>query len=114
MSRSTTRAAIIILTLITAAVHLIVLNFQMGQLDLLFTLNGLGYLGLLGLYLIRPAFLATQNTLLYGVYILFTIATIVAFFIFGSMSDMLGWATKVVEVLLILALVMEMRARDEV
>jgi bacteriorhodopsin len=114
MSRSALRTSIIVLTLITALIHLILLNLGFirttGRPDLLFTLNGLGYLGLLGVFLINPVFLARQRRLFHYVFMAFTAVTIVAFLAMGGTGfggrpfNPLGWATKVVEVLLILAL----------
>jgi hypothetical protein len=44
MTRSTLRTIILVTGLITALVHLVLLNIVMGTIDPLFTLNGLGYL----------------------------------------------------------------------
>ncbi len=108
MSKSALRTIIILATLFTAIVHLGVLNFfayrDHGSIDPLFTLNGLGYLGLLWLFIANPGFVAGRRSLLYYVYMLYTATTIVAFFILGDMGDPVGWMTKVVELILIIAL----------
>jgi hypothetical protein len=114
MSRSSLRTAIIILGLITALVHLVVLNLgylrDTGRPDVLFTLNGLGYLGLLGLFVLNLGFLSGQRRLLYYAYMAFAAVTILAFLAKGGTGfggrpfDPIGWATKLDEVLLILAL----------
>lgn len=108
MSKSALRTIIILATLFTATVHLVVLNIvvfrEKGSIDPLFTPNGIGYLVLLWLFLANPSFVAKRRYLLYYAYMLFAAATIVAFFIFGSMTDPLGWTTKVVELILIVAL----------
>jgi hypothetical protein len=114
MSRSTLRTGIIVLGLITAFVHLVVLNIsflrQTGRVDILFTLNGLGYLGLLGLFVLNLSFLSGQRRLLYYAFMAFAAVTILAFLAKGGTGfggrpfDPIGWATKLDEVLLILAL----------
>jgi len=100
MSEKSTRFMIIVLTLFTAAVHLIVLN--LGGLQLLFVLNGLGYLALLGALLFR--FPAGRQTLLHYAYMLYALATILAWVIVPGTRDTLGYSTKAVEVLLIVFL----------
>jgi hypothetical protein len=114
MSRSTLRTGIIVLGLITALVHLVILNIgflrETGKPDLLFTLNGLGYLGLLGAFVINPSFLAGQRRAFHYAFMGFAVLTILGFLALGGTGfggrpfDPLGWATKVDEVLLILAL----------
>jgi hypothetical protein len=105
------KIGILVLGLFTALVHLVVLNIIMvnktGSIDIKFTMNGLGYLALLAVYFI-PAFAKWQKYtrwLLVG----FTIVTIIAFFIFGSLTDPLGIVTKLVEVGLIILLILDGR-----
>lgn len=113
MNRATLRAAIVVLTLITAVVHLVVLNIGIYQLkggiDPLFTLNGLGYLVLLGVLVLRPSFLAGNENLVHWAFIAYTAVTIIAWVAIGS-KNTLGFLTKLDEVLLILALFGHMRA----
>jgi hypothetical protein len=109
MNRSTLRAAILVLGLITAIVHLVVLNSLMGKLDPLFTLNGLGYLALLGAFFWNPSFVAGRRKLLSYGFIAYTAVTIVAWFILGDMGDRVAWFTKLDELLLIVALAMNLR-----
>jgi hypothetical protein len=114
MSRSALRTSIIVLGLITALVHLVLLNLSFvrttGSLDLLFALNGLGYLGLLGIFIINPGFLAGQRRLFHYAFMAFAAVTILAFLAKGGTGfggrpfDPVGWVTKIDEVLLILAL----------
>ena len=101
MSGTTTRLAIILLTLFTAIVHGVVLNMQMGHIDLLFTLNGLGYLGLLGAYLLK--FPPGREALVHYAFMAYTLVTIVAWVAIGE-RNLLGYSTKAVEVLLIIFL----------
>lgn len=114
MSRSSLRTGIIVLGLITALVHLLVLNLgylrETGRPDILFTLNGLGYLGLLGAFVFNLSFLSDRRRLLHFAFMAFAAVTILAFLAKGGTGfggrpfDPIGWATKVDEVLLILAL----------
>lgn len=100
MSRSNLRIAIIVLTLITAAIHL-TLNFP----DVVFILNGLGYLALMTIFFkfVKVPFLAGREKLIWYAYMGFTAVTIIAWLILGS-RNILGYTDKVVEVLLIGAL----------
>jgi Na+/melibiose symporter-like transporter len=109
MNRSTLRTAILILGLITANVHLVVLNSLMGKLDPLFTLNGLGYLALLGAFFLNPSIVAGRRRLLSYAFMAFTAVTILAWVFLGDMGDRLAWFTKADEVLLIIALAMNLR-----
>ena len=64
MNTSTLRRVILVTGLLTAAVHLIVLNVIIlsteGHFDLLFSLNGLGYLTLLGFFFFAGDFVEEQ------------------------------------------------------
>jgi hypothetical protein len=112
----TARIAILAFGLITAFVHGVLLNFQMGHLDVLFTLNGLGYAVLLVLFFANPGFVQGRRRLLHYAFIAFTAATIVAFLAMGGTGlggkpfDPLGWVTKLDEALLIAALVWNLRS----
>jgi hypothetical protein len=101
MSERSTRFIISLLTLFTAAVHGIVLNMQMGHLDPLFTLNGLGYLALLVALLYR--FPANRQVLLHYAFMGFALTTILAWVAIGERTT-LGYTTKLVEVLLVIFL----------
>ncbi len=116
MSRTTLRAVIVITTLTTAAVHLIALNIpsirDTGSPDLMFTLNGLGYLGLLVLFLWNPGIVAERRQLFYYAFIGYTVVTILAWVVVGS-RDLVGYGTKLDEVILVVALWQYMRAGPE-
>lgn len=116
MSRSTSRTVIVITTLITATVHLIVLNIPFirdtGSPDILFTLNGLGYLGLLVLFLWNPAIVAERRDLFYYAFIGYTLVTILAWAVMGS-RDLVGFGTKLDELILIAALWQQKQAGAE-
>lgn len=108
MSQSATRTAVIILTLITAIVHLVVLN--LGGLQPMFILNGLGYLALLGALIWK--FPAGQERLVYYAFMAYTLVTIVAWYMVNGaegFGSILGVGTKVVEVLLIVFLWLDLK-----
>jgi hypothetical protein len=113
MSKSTLKVFILIFALITALVHLVVLNIPFiqdkGSPDLLFTLNGLGYLGLLAAFFFNIPFLAGRRRLVQYAFIAFTAVTIIAWIPIGA-RDLVGYGTKLDEVLLIIALILHLRA----
>jgi hypothetical protein len=68
-------------------------------------LNGLGFLVLTGLVFFDPAFLSRQRKLIIYLFMIYTLVTIVGFFVLNSTPfDPIGIITKLVEVLLIIAL----------
>jgi hypothetical protein len=107
---------ILVLGLITAIVHLVLLNMMMinftGQIDILFTLNGLGYLALLAAYFLPVPFLQNRRNLVRWVFILYTAATILAWFMLSfsrGQANTLGYVTKLVEAALIVLLLLDRR-----
>lgn len=117
MKLSGRQSAIIVLTLITAVLHLAAAVdkqlFPEGP-DPLFILNGLGYLGLMGAYFLPISFFQQKHELVRRGYILFAIVTIAAWvFIwvvqyviiqgvpFFSHDSVYGVPAKISEVLLI-------------
>ena len=104
------QSGIIVLTLVTAAIHLYLAIFQMHN-DVLFILNGLGYLGLLGLLYLPVAMISPYRGAVRWALIVFTAVTVVAWMLIGS-RDVLAYVTKVVEVALIALLYMEGQQRD--
>lgn len=113
MSRENLRTAVIWLTWFTAIVHLVVLNlivFQdKGSIDPLFTPNGIGYLVLLAAFLGVIPQLVDKQKLVHYLFMGFTLLTILAFFQFGDMGDIMGWITKIDESLLVVALWLHLR-----
>jgi hypothetical protein len=113
MRQRSLRIIIVVTGLFTALVHLFVLNYLMytgaGHLDLLFSLNGIGYLTLLGLFTLEPAFLVEQWEFLHYTFMAFAAVTIIAFLILGNPADVLGWITKADELILIVALWLHQR-----
>jgi hypothetical protein len=106
------QVGIIILTLITAFIHLVVLNVRGGRIDVPFVLNGLGSLAFLGaLYLPLPFFKENRNLVRWA-FIGFTILTILVWVAIGDKSwpaGALGYLTKLDEVLLVILLWLEGR-----
>jgi hypothetical protein len=113
MSRSSVRLAILVLGLITALVHLVVLNVSFvrenGAPDLLFTLNGLGYLGLLAAFFWKLPWISERRALLHYLFIGYAAITILAWVAMGA-RNFVGYATKIDELLLIAALWSDLRS----
>ena len=117
MSRSALRSSIIVLTLITAIVHLVVLNLGIyqakGSIDVPFTLNGLGYFGLLWALLSPPGFLHGKDSLVHYGFMAFAIVTIIAWAVInGDFGDPVGVVTKIAEVLLVITLWMHLKSSE--
>lgn len=116
MNRSTLRWGIAILTIITAAVHLFLGIAGLGDgaetLDILFILNGLGYLGLLAALLGWLPVLGPRPGLTHVLFIGFTALTFILYFVMNGFSDLGGAAivAKAAEALLIIALVLHWSA----
>ena len=104
---SAVQIGIIILTLATALIH-----FSLLFPDVLFILNGLGYLTLLAAYFL-PIDLARKNhNLVRWLFIIFTAVTIIAWVAIGDKSwpgGSLGYLAKLIEVALIVLLVVDGR-----
>jgi hypothetical protein len=100
----TLQLVILVLGLATAVIHGVVLNLMMGKLDLLFTLNGIGFLVLLVAYFL-PQLRPLHNLVRWGL-IAFTAATIIAWVFLGA-REILGYVTKLIEVGLIVALLLD-------
>lgn len=98
------KIGILLLALATAVVHLVVLN--LGGMHVLFALNGLGYLGLLALYFLPIPMAQNNRSLVRWVFIGYTAVTILAWVFMGE-RNLLGYGTKVVEILLIVSLLMD-------
>lgn len=97
------QVGIIVLTLATAIVHLVILNVTLGSIDILFTLNGLGFLGLLVLYFLPIPVAQNNHNLVRWAFMAYTAVSILAWVIVGSPS-ILGFTDKAIELLLIILL----------
>ena len=95
---------IILFTLATAVLHLKLIP------DIGFTLNGLGYLGLLGAYFLPIAFFQSRHKLVWWVLFGYTLLTIILWVIMGEMQfdaspgAMIGYYAKAAEVALLILL----------
>jgi len=98
------KALIIVLTLVTAAVHLSFFLSDPGG-GLIYGLNALGYVGLLALLYLPLPFLTPYRRWVRWLLIGFTALTIVAYLIFGVINREwtvpLGPIDKLIEVVLI-------------
>lgn len=112
MNKNTLRWIIIILTLITAAIHLSLVFVLSGAMQIMFVLNGVGYLVLLWALLKPPAFLEGRSALVHYAFILFVVVTIAGYFVVNGIKpgDYLGLFDKLVEVLLVVALFLHNRS----
>lgn len=96
---------IIVLTLATAFIHFY-LNVLMGRLDLMFTMNGLGYLALLAALFLPIPFLQQYRPVIRTLFILYTLLTITLWAIFG-MRTPVGFIDKAIEVALVVLLFLD-------
>ena len=101
------RLGIIVLTVVTAMVHLY-LGFSSGLPP--FVLNGLGYLALLAALYLPIPHLTPYRNIARWVLVGYTTLTIVLWLVItGGASTTIGYTDKVVELLLIILLVTEGR-----
>lgn len=112
MKHSTLHAVILVTGLVTAFVHLVLLSVVLGELSVLFVLNGLGYLALLGAFFWNPPFLAGRRGLLHALFIGYAAVTVLAWIPAGTRGPV-GYLTKLDELILIAALVMHLRSPSE-
>lgn len=122
--------AIIVLTLITASLHIAAaLDKQLfpDSPDPLFILNGLGYLGILGAYFLPIAFFQQRHELVRRGYMLFVVITIAAWIFiwviqyviiqgvpFFSHDSLYGVPSKISEVILLWLLSTDKQSADAV
>ncbi len=99
---SMTDIAIIVLTIATALVHL-VLGFSDGVM-IMFVLNGLGYLTLLGGLYLPISALASYRSKIRWALIAFAAVTVLAWIAIG-LRNVLGYTDKAIEIVLIVLLV---------
>lgn len=95
--------------IILAAVATAILHITLYP-DIIFTLNGLGYLGLLGAYLLPIAFFQEKRMLVWWTFVGYTALTIILWVIMGDKnfvagtSSATGYYAKAAEVLLLIFL----------
>ena len=98
------RYGIILAALATAILHVTLFP------DIVFTLNGLGYLGLLGAYLLPIAFFQEKHNMVWWTFLGYTALTIVLWVIMGEKtfvagtSSATGYYAKAAEVILLIFL----------
>ena len=103
VSKQTLRYAILVLGLITGVIHLFLLNIL--EFNWLMLLNGLGFLVLTGIVFFDPGVLAKQRKRVLYLFIIYTLVTILGFFVMNDAPfGPLGIIAKIDEVLLIIAL----------
>ena len=107
---SAVQIGIIILTLATALIH-----FSLLFPDIMFILNGLGYLALLAAYFLPIDIARKNHNLVRWLFILYTAVTIIAWVMIGDKSwpaGAFGYVTKLIEVILIVLLVVDGRQSE--
>ncbi|MCS6801134.1 MAG: hypothetical protein RMM58_04880 [Chloroflexota bacterium] len=113
MPISPLRLAITLLALATALIHFSLL-FMMGRFDVAFFLNGVGYLALTFAYLTNVPLGAARRPLLHFLFIGYTGVTILAWVALGEKNPAaplgaIGYIDKIIEILLIVALVISLQ-----
>ena len=107
---SAVQIGIILTTLATALIH-----FSLLFPDVLFILNGLGYLTLLAAYFLPIDLVRNNHNLVRWLFIAFVLVTILAWIVMGDKSwpaGSLGYLTKLIEVVLIILLLVD-RQQDQ-
>jgi hypothetical protein len=112
MKHSVLHGVILVSGLITGFVHLVMLGLLPEDKDVLFTLNGLGYLGLLALFFANPSAVASRRSLMHYVFIGYTAATVLAWVAIGQ-RDAFAYLTKLDELVLIAALFAHLRSPSD-
>jgi hypothetical protein len=107
-SLNSRRYLIILLTVATGLIHLVILGFLFGGPQILFILNGLGYLALIAALYFVPQ-LAGMRSLIRWVLIAYTAITIIGYFVMNwpDVWGPLGLITKAIEIVLIILLLMD-------
>jgi len=103
MSKQTLRYGILVFGLVTGVIHAVILNLL--ELNWLMLLNGIGFFVLTWAVFANPGFLVRQRELIHYLFILFTLVTIIGFFVLNKPPyGPLGLIAKVDEILLLGAL----------
>lgn len=102
MSKQTLRYGILVFGLVTGVIHAVILNLL--EVNWLMLLNGLGFFVLTWAVFASPGFLAGQRKLIPYLFILYTLVTIVGFFVLNTPPyGPLAIIAKIDEALLIMA-----------
>ena len=112
-SFGTVRVLILVAALVTAGVHLFLgVRDLSTPFGLMFILNGLGFLGLAGMYLLPIPFLQPYKSLIRWALIGFAVLTFVLYFVFNGIKlDAVSGITKAAELCLIGLLSSEGRSK---
>jgi hypothetical protein len=109
------RTIIILLTLITAGIHIYFFTTGSGMLFTMFLLNALGYLGLLGLLYLPLGLPDSLTKLVRPIFIVYTLLTIALYIYIGATSGIwsapLAPISKVAEIILVWQLWAEGKAQ---
>jgi hypothetical protein len=98
---------IAVLTIATALIHFSLTLPSPMPFNLVFGLNGLGYLALLaGLYMNLPV-VSRYRSLVRLLFIAYTLVTIILFFVMNTTYGTFGLITKAIEAVLVVLLIME-------
>lgn len=95
------RYGIVLAALATAILHITLFP------DIMFTLNGLGYIGLLGAYLLPIAFFQDKHNMVWWTFVGYTALTIVLWIVMGDKnfvtgtSSATGYYAKAAEIVLL-------------
>jgi hypothetical protein len=108
--------SMLVLAIATAIIHVFLALKAFGMNDMtttiMFTLNGVGYIGLLAAYLLPLPFLSGRRGLVRWAFLAYTAVTILAWVAIGDKSlpaGMLGYITKAIELVLFALLWMDKR-----
>ena len=107
---SAVQVGIILATLATALIH-----FSLLFPDVLFILNGLGYLTLLAAYFLPIDLAKKYHNLVRWLFIAFILVTILGWIAIGDKSwpaGSLGYITKLIEVVLLVLLLVDRRSEQ--
>ena len=103
MSKQMLRYGVLVFGLVTGVIHAVILNLMV--IDWLMLLNGLGFFVLTWAVFAAPDFLSGQRKLIPYLFIVYTLITIVGFFVLNTPPfGPLAIIAKIDEVLLMIAL----------
>ena len=113
MTQSNTRIGILQIAIILLVAATAVIHLQRGiQYNMpMFIANGLGYIALVAALYAPLAFLAPYRKWVRWALIAFTAVTIIGWLAIGDKGEMIGWATKAIEVALIVLLFIDGRQK---
>jgi hypothetical protein len=94
--------------LVTGIIHLALgADFLSNGADIMFLLNGIGFLGLTGLYLLPLAFVLPYRAVVRWVLIGYTVLTIVLWVVMNGQLEVGGLAAKLAELAIVVVLLLD-------